>query len=206
VANSKEAPRRMRVSAAHKLDPRVDRNRAAAMAAGRALLVEEGLDAVTHVRVAQRSGVSRATLYRQWPDPSSLRQATIEFEAEATPHRQLIGEVATEIRNELSLLRDRFIDREASLVLATLVERSEWDPGLMRTKRRLTREHLVPLRNTLVAGIERGELRQDLDLALAISLLVGPLVFRRFISSEALPRRFVDDVVSSFLDEARPDP
>jgi hypothetical protein len=35
--------------------------------------------------------------------------------------------------------------------------------------------------------------------------LVGPLVFRRFISSEALPRRFIDDVVCSFLDEARPD-
>ena len=53
-------------------DPRAVRSREAMLAAARRLLAEEGLDAVTHQRVAQEAGVGRATVYRHWPRTDQL--------------------------------------------------------------------------------------------------------------------------------------
>jgi AcrR family transcriptional regulator len=38
----------------------------------RELFVEEGWSAVSHLRIAERSGLSRATIYKYWPDRSAL--------------------------------------------------------------------------------------------------------------------------------------
>ncbi len=45
-------------------DPRVVRTRQRALDAGARLLLETGIDAVTHAQVAEVAGVGRRTLYR----------------------------------------------------------------------------------------------------------------------------------------------
>jgi AcrR family transcriptional regulator len=53
-------------------DARVVRTRALVRDAVRDLFEREGAGALTHQRVAERAGVSRATVYRHWPQPVDL--------------------------------------------------------------------------------------------------------------------------------------
>ena len=53
-------------------DARVVRTSALVRDAVRDLFEREGAGALTHQRVAERAGVSRATVYRHWPRPVDL--------------------------------------------------------------------------------------------------------------------------------------
>ena len=54
------------------MDARVVRTRTLVRGAVRELFALEGPGALTHQRVAERAGVSRATVYRHWPQPIDL--------------------------------------------------------------------------------------------------------------------------------------
>jgi AcrR family transcriptional regulator len=54
------------------IDARVVRTRALVQEAVLDLFEREGAGALTHQRVAERAGVSRATVYRHWPHPIDL--------------------------------------------------------------------------------------------------------------------------------------
>jgi hypothetical protein len=59
------------------------------------------------------------------------------------------------------------------------------------------------MRELLQRGIERGELRRDLDLEIAVDLLMGPIYYRLLISGEPLSSAFVDRLVRGVLAYAR---
>ena len=182
------------------VDPRVGRTRAAASAAAREVLVGEGWDAVTHVRVSERSGLSWATLYRHWPGRSALLAAVIA-EAAATPHAQSTGRLRPDLLNELRGLRNRVLDQSSFRVLAALVDRSEWDEELLAVKVGIVEEHMSALVEILDEAVHRGELCGDIDVRVAISQIIGPIIFRRFLSGEDLTDQFIQHIVDSFSAE-----
>jgi AcrR family transcriptional regulator len=183
------------------VNPRVGRTRAAALAAARDVLVTEGWDAVTHVRVSERSGLSRPTLYRHWPDRSALLAAAVLHEAAATPHTRSTGHLRADLLTELRGLRSRFLEQSSFRVLAALVDRAEWDEEMLAVKVGVTNEHNSAPLQVLHDAVQRGELRADLDLRVALSQLIGPLVFRRFLSNEDLTDGFLESIVDSFIAE-----
>ncbi|WP_164700747.1 TetR/AcrR family transcriptional regulator [Modestobacter sp. KNN46-3] len=54
-----------------------DENRAAVLAAAEALFLESGYDRTSLARVAERAGVSKATLFKQFPTKALLFEATV---------------------------------------------------------------------------------------------------------------------------------
>jgi TetR/AcrR family transcriptional regulator, regulator of autoinduction and epiphytic fitness len=54
-----------------------DQNRAAVLAAAEALFLESGYDRTSLARVAESAGVSKATLFKQFPTKASLFEATV---------------------------------------------------------------------------------------------------------------------------------
>lgn len=55
------------------------------------------------------------------------------------------------------------------------------------------------VRELLQRGIERGELRRDLDLEIAVDLLLGPIYYRMLISGEPLTSAVVDRLVRAVM-------
>jgi hypothetical protein len=51
----------------------------------------------------------------------------------------------------------------------------------------------------LQRGIERGELRPDLDTEMAIDLLFGPIYYRLLMSGEPLTSAFIDRLVRAVM-------
>lgn len=179
-------------------DVRVERTREAVLAAARRLLLEEGWDAVTHLRVAAASGVSRATVYRHWPSCTDLLHDVLRREAEMS-HRQPVGRLREDLVAELDALRRQLGLPALAGVLAVLMERSLHNPELATVKRSVVSEVSRVLRQRLHDGIVAGELPPALDVDLAIARLLGPILYRRLASGESLSRPVVVAVVDAFL-------
>lgn len=178
-------------------DPRAQRTRAAALAAARELLLTEGRDAVTPSRVADRSGVGRATIYRHWPEPLALLvEAATPPPAPQAPAPS--GDLAADLVARLDALRRGLDGTPLSAVFAMLVERAEHEPELARLQQELADTGSAPLRELLRDAVRRGELPR-LDEDRAVDMLAGPLFYRRFIARRPIPPRLPRRLVADFL-------
>ncbi|MEW6474382.1 MAG: TetR/AcrR family transcriptional regulator [Actinomycetota bacterium] len=179
-------------------DVRVERTRGVVLAVARNLLLEEGWDAVTHLRVAAASGVARATVYRHWPSCADLLHDVLRREAEMS-HSRPTGRLRQDLIAELDALRRQLGAPTLAGVLAVLMERSLYDPELAPVKHSVVAEISRVLRQCLCDGIDDGDLPATLDVDLAMARLLGPLLYRRLASGERLTPTVVAAVVDSFL-------
>jgi AcrR family transcriptional regulator len=187
------------LSGAQRVDPRVDRTREAVLAAVRELLIDEGWEAVSQNRVAQRSGVGRSTVYRHWPDRNDLVREAMDFELRRTRDVVLTGCLRTDLIAALEAIRYEIVEREGSKFLAAMIARAEWDAGAQPVKKALVDRAIETLRTVIDAAIRDGELRQRQDPSLMLSQLVGPLVMRRLVTDESLDHDVVTHLVDDFL-------
>jgi AcrR family transcriptional regulator len=178
--------------------PRVDRTRQVVLDAVRAILLEEGWEAVTHQRVAERCGVGRTTVYRHWPDKLQMvHDAIVEQSPALRPVRT--GDLRADLISDLSGMVNELVQQRIAVVLAALIDRAEWDPTLQRLKASFVAEAVAELRNLLHMARARGKLRAELDVDRAVAELVGPISYRRMISGEPILPGFVEAVVDDFL-------
>ncbi|GAA0588966.1 TetR-like C-terminal domain-containing protein [Streptomyces crystallinus] len=185
-------------------DPRAERSRAAALAAARDLLIEQGWAAVTHVAVAARSGVGRTTLYRHWPDASGLVRDVIA-ERISTAHTPPTGVLREDLVRELDGLRRLLHDPVSDRGLRAVIERAGVDPVFAQLKEALYREGSRVFRTVLDAAAARGDLAADLDADLAVDQLAGPLMYRRLLAGREITAEYIERVVDDFLAAHAPD-
>lgn len=188
---------------ATKVDPRIERNRAAILDAAQSLLAEEGWEAVTQERVATRSGVGRSTVYRHWPDRTMLLIDTINLVGRSM-HRKPTGILRTDLVGELDRFRTMVSGPVIGGLLATLAHGAHRDPALDDAKQRTTKFHTTPVRAAVERAIEAGGLDPATDPDEAVAELFGPISFRVLLSGEAVSRRFVEHIVDRFIAVSQP--
>jgi AcrR family transcriptional regulator len=164
------------------------------------LLAEDGYDGLSIEAVAQRAGVSKATIYRRWTSKAAL---TIDvLESIAASHS--MPDTGT-TRGDLHELLDRVFlainHSQYGAVLTALASELQRNPEIADTFRS---RFLAARRNGMLVvlrrGIERGDLRADADLDLVVDLLVGPLYYRRLVSGMPLTPEYAAAVVDAVLD------
>lgn len=180
------------------MDPRVERTRAAALQVARRLLVEEGVEAVTHLRVAEGAGVGRRTLYRHWPDPVALLRDSLAHQD--VPHAEITGDLRRDLIAHLDALRRALQHGYLGFVIGLLNERSRLDPTFETLRAELTEAGCEPLRRVLRAAVRRGELPDDLDLPAALAELEGPVFYRCMVRRDRVGAGSVESLVDRFLD------
>jgi AcrR family transcriptional regulator len=180
-------------------DPRVVRTRAAALEATRELIAEAGPSAVTFQTVAQRAGMSRATLYRHWPHPDELVfQALAEIVSawEFSGPGRLSEELIAEINRRRSELNQPLVRMAFNGVLS----RAPHDPAAAELRDRLVGSIEASLRKSILAAEKRGELRPGLDAAVLTAEVMGAMVWRSFVMGENVTKPFIEKVVHKTLD------
>ncbi len=179
-------------------DPRVARSRRRAIDATVELIREFGSAGVTCEAVAHRSGLARTTLYRQFADREALLFAAFESippPPSVSSGGDLVDDIETWLHEFAVALRTQpFAATIPSMI--EVAERSERGHELAVDFSAQRRNQLV---ERLAEAVAEGELAADVDAETTISLLVGPLFYRRFISRQAISRRFVTQVVQATL-------
>jgi AcrR family transcriptional regulator len=142
------------------------------------LLDEIGYRALTIEAVAARAGVGKTTIYRRW---SSKLELVIEAVGQMRPplHTEDTGSLQGDFlafqRGQISRVAAGPMPRIAPRLLAESVSDRELHEAVQR-------ELIDPIRTAigevLQRGVDRGELRGDLDLELATDVVHGTVVYR----------------------------
>ncbi len=179
-------------------DPRVARTRAVALEAARKLLVEEGPDAVTALRVSEATGIARTTIYRHWPNRDDLLRDTVATE-EPESHISLTGDTRADLIAMLGHMVDRMGKRRGARMMAVALERSGHRGEAGGPHREMVRRRMEPLRNIIEAGVESGQLQGGLDIDAAVAQVAGPLFFQAVFMRRKVTEAFIASTVDSFL-------
>jgi AcrR family transcriptional regulator len=181
--------------------PRSENARKAILDAAAELLLAQGLEAVSMDAVAERAGVSKATIYRWWPTKETLALEALYREWDTSrPSQPDTGSLR---RDLLALLRPwirRVRARPYGRVVAGLITEAQTDPEFAEEYRaHFVEPRREPARQLFRRAIERGEISPGTKIEVALDLLYGPLYHRLLQGHAPLSDRFVQDVVDAAL-------
>ena len=163
------------------------------------LFAERGFEGFSVEDVADRAGVSKATVYRRYPSKVDLVVeagsclATDEITFPDT------GNLRDDVRGLGRSLVKAFKTTRAGKVMPVMTFERRRYPELDDGYRRFLADRKARTREVLRRGIERGELPCDTDVAVMGSMLVGPIFHRLMVTQEPLNEAFVDALVDALL-------
>ncbi len=179
--------------------PRSEAARRAILRAAHDLLARAGCAGVTMEAIAQRAGVSKATLYRWWPSKAAvLMDAFLET---ATPCRNTpdTGCLREDLRRQMRAAVQALSGPDGRSLASALAE-AQADP---QAAARFRASYLVPQQAGVHAMLARaqacGELRAEADLDTVTDALYGPLYFRLLAGHAALTPCFAEALVEVAL-------
>jgi AcrR family transcriptional regulator len=150
--------------------PRSREADAAILSAALAELIERGVAAVSIEQVARRAGVTRATVYRRFPDKTQLLIATMEAAYGDPPRTPEIRDVEHVVTGWAQVIAD---PRQRRL-LRRLYGAVEDSPELARVYQDLFGRHRDQARRDVFArAVEAGQLPAGTDLDVLLDLLTG---------------------------------
>jgi AcrR family transcriptional regulator len=181
--------------------PRNPKARALVLRAARVLLNEDGLGAVTIEALSARTGVSKPTIYRTWPNAHAVVMAALMDAPAPAPAANSRGRgsaVAT-LRRQLRAIVDVFSSRTGRSITHVLASA---DPGTELSK--VFRNHFILARRDegrelLKEAMAGGELRARLDLEVVLDLLYAPIFYRILVGHAPLNEAFVDAAVDHLM-------
>ncbi|MPY34172.1 TetR/AcrR family transcriptional regulator [Streptomyces adustus] len=158
------------------------------------LVTEQGVKAVTMDAVAARAGVSKPAIYRRWPSKQALIIAAAESRIGPLSVPDL-GDIWAELREVLTARLAAYrLPGTARLLTELMASAAEAD-GARGEYVDYTDRLMAETRRILQRGIARGEVRPDVDIRSAATLVAAPLVYRLLAERELPNERFVDDLV-----------
>jgi AcrR family transcriptional regulator len=156
------------------------------------LFIARGIESTTMDALAEASGVSKATIYKHWPEGKEpllmellLVISGTPLEIESGSYEESTGVLLDDLTRVLSdrPREDRSADKNRLMpqMIAYSATHAEfgraWRARVMETPKRR-------LRRILEQAIEACRLPRDLDVKISIALLIGPLIFIHIFGPE----------------------
>lgn len=168
-------------------------------------LVEVGYGALSIEAVAAEAGVAKTTIYRRYPTKADLAVASLTLEVPFMPPAPgLTAHEALEafVRQAIAVL----IESGAFRVLGSLLVEDAREHGVLDA----FRERLLGPRRQLVEqmlrrGVERGELRPDIDPLIVTEMVAGAIFGHHVILGLAGTEAWVDGLVDHIWAAIRAD-
>lgn len=176
-----------------------------------ALMAERGIDATSMDAIAQRAGVSKATIYNHWRDKEALlldAMAHLHGHHERPPfdsgdtRADMIAVLSHQPPRTRAALQQRIMPHLVAYSALHQKFGDAWRYQAMEPPRR-------ELTRLIQQGIRRGELIPQPDINFSLAMLLGPVLYRHiFERTDAqlaanLPERVVDAFWRAFATEPK---
>jgi AcrR family transcriptional regulator len=169
------------------------------------LFSERGIDATSMDAIAGASGVSKATIYKHWPDKDSLCLEVMGYLHgldEEPPvfdsgdfRADLIAQLQYQPAADRQALRDKMTPHMIAYASRNRMLGAAWRARVVEPAR-------VALANILKRGEKRGTLRRGIDPEIGIALLLGPMIYRHLFTQklgQKGPKNLEVQVADAFL-------
>jgi AcrR family transcriptional regulator len=162
---------------------------------------ELGYARLTIDAIASRARVSKATIYRWWPNKAAVVmegflaavEPEIAFPDSGSLRRDLISQMVA-----LARLLEK--TRLGQMAVSLLAE-SQHDHSLRTAFRdQWIAPRRAVARAVIERAIERGEIDGGVDVDVVLDLLYGPLYYRLLVGLGPLDRPYIDGVVQTVLE------
>ena len=179
--------------------PRSEESREAVLKTATELMLEVGPRRMTVDEIARRSGVSKATIYKWWPNKSAVAIEAFLGQMMVDAPDPDTGSAYEDIRLVLRGMM-HFYTSPSGRVFAQLAAEAQFDPDA----REHLRTYLVESRRDLVKaiwsrGVARGELHPDVDPAVAMDLMFGAAIYRMATGHGGLTPDDADAIVATAM-------
>ena len=166
------------------------------LAASYDLLLENGFGAVTVEKIAERAKVSKATIYKWWPNKAAVVMDGFLSAAMSRLPVPDTGSVINDIVIQVTNLA-RFLTSREGKVINELIAEGQFDLKLAEEYRsRYFNPRRLDSRRILERGVQRGELKKDLDIELSMDLIYGPLFYRLLVTGEKIDEPFIEVLIN----------
>lgn len=175
------------------------------------LFADRGIDATSMDAIAEGSGVSKATIYKHWPDKDALCQEVLvhvhgldekqpKFDS-GDLRTDLIARLTHEPAADRRDLKEKLWPHLMAYSAKNHAFGVEWRGRVIEPMRR-------SLAELLKRGQRRGVLQRGIDLEVALALLLGPLMYTHVFmrkQGKPSPKGLEAQVVDGFLARYRKD-
>jgi AcrR family transcriptional regulator len=145
------------------------------------LLERKPLCEVTAEAIAKRAGVSKATIYKWWPNRNRV---AMDAFLSRTQEEILPSDTGSALRDftETLVAATRFHKSPCGRLLCQFIAEGQSDPDLLAMFReQFLNQRRKAARGMWERGVARGEIRAELDPDLGIDLIFGPMVYRLLV-------------------------
>lgn len=155
-----------------------------------------GLRGLTMQAVAQRSGVSKATLYRWWPDKAHLVLDAYRSKSARDISAPVTGDLRPDLIAHLGHIAHALGTlHSAPAVAAITIAAADNDSFGALYRETLLRERRRALLDVLVAARRRGQVRVSADLEVVVDAAYGAIHHRLLLSRAPIDGPFIAALV-----------
>jgi AcrR family transcriptional regulator len=167
------------------------------------IMAEGGLAATTIDAIRDRSGVSKTTIYKHWPNRLCV---AIDAFAERLATETSLPDTGTALGDFREQIRrvSAFYASPVGSVFAQLLANAIQDPvaaGWLQTRFLDSRQRGT--RELWDRAVARGEVQKDIDPDLAMDLVFGPVMWRLVSGRRPLTEDDADAIANSLLNGLR---
>jgi len=148
--------------------------------------------------VAERAKVSKATIYRRWSSKEALVLAALRSAIGPLDDVDL-GSVRSDLEAYLGDLSTRMQSGKMRDVLPHLIDVAAHDAQLRCSLDDYVAHRRRPLIAILERGIERGEVRDDIEIGVVVDAFVGPFIYRKLLAGGDLGPKFAQQMIDLIL-------
>jgi AcrR family transcriptional regulator len=172
--------------------PRSEEARLSILRSTSKLLAKQGFSELTIEAVAAHAGVGKATVYRWWPDKAALVADAFASSTTHKLHFPDTGSLRKDMSGQMRQLIKIFRSRRGRIVSAMLGAGQSDSSLIAAFRERFLKPRRREAYATLRRGIQRGELRKNIDMDLLLDSLYGPIYMRFLIGHDKLTPQFVE--------------
>src|SRR5437667_10005990 len=168
--------------------------------AAQELFSERGIDGASMDAIAETSGVSKATIYKHWPDKDALCLEVLHRLKSQIPVFE-----TSDLRADLTSLLNYEIREQKSEAHAGHMQHlhayAAKNHGFaIALRARVMEPPVNRITELLKRGLRDGSLRSDLEISVGVALLLGPMMYRYVMAviGKPEPQNLAEHVVEAF--------
>lgn len=161
------------------------------------LFLDEGGAALTPTRLHKETGVARATIYRNWPEPADLIEVMLQQATRFPDTMTCVGDLRADLHAAMASLLFRFEHRPVRAFFAACLEYGRRNERVASAATAFVAGILQPFHLAIQGGLERGEL--DGAEHELVAEITGPVILQHIVMGFPVDETRGAAVVDHFL-------